>query len=203
MKKWILMSLLVFSTLCYAQADDPFGLYKSSSKSRKEKIDLGNEYGEIEKNMPFVGLNVGLGGDFGKGFGTFEGSIGVDVAASINDRFALGGYLSYQTISSVSLGVLFVHGNYNNDAAFLWGIGYSTPEFYNLTSKSGYELRWDIKCSPNVRVGYKLKNGLYFMADMEVSDKSFGFRNDERDFDKYSFDVNVRVGWKFNLEKKK
>ena len=203
MKKWILMSLLVFSTLCYAQADDPFGLYKSSSKSRKEKIDLGNEYGEREKNMPFVGLNVGLGGDFGKGFGTFEGSIGVDVAASINDRFALGGYLSYQTISSVSLGVLFVHGNYNNDAAFLWGIGYSTPEFYNLTSKSGYELRWDIKCSPNVRVGYKLKNGLYFMADMEVSDKSFGFRNDERDFDKYSFDVNVRVGWKFNLEKKK
>ena len=203
MKKWILMSLLVFSTLCYAQADDPFGLYKSSSKSRKEKIDLDNEYGEREKNMPFVGLNVGLGGDFGKGFGTFEGSIGVDVAASINDRFALGGYLSYQTISSVSLGVLFVHGNYNNDAAFLWGIGYSTPEFYNLTSKSGYELRWDIKCSPNVRVGYKLKNGLYFMADMEVSDKSFGFRNDERDFDKYSFDVNVRVGWKFNLEKKK
>lgn len=203
MKKWILMSLLVFSTLCYAQADDPFGLYKSSSKSRKEKIDLGNEYGEKEKNMPFVGLNVGLGGDFGKGFGTFEGSIGVDVAASINDRFALGGYLSYQTISSVSLGVLFVHGNYNNDAAFLWGIGYSAPEFYNLTSKSGYELRWDIKCSPNVRVGYKLKNGLYFMADMEVSDKSFGFRNDERDFDKYSFDANIRVGWKFNLEKKK
>ena len=197
------MSLLVFSTLCYAQADDPFGLYKSSSKSRKEKIDLGNEYGEKEKNMPFVGLNVGLGGDFGKGFGTFEGSIGVDVAASINDRFALGGYLSYQTISSVSLGVLFVHGNYNNDAAFLWGIGYSAPEFYNLTSKSGYELRWDIKCSPNVRVGYKLKNGLYFMADMEVSDKSFGFRNDERDFDKYSFDANIRVGWKFNLEKKK
>ncbi len=201
MKKWILMSLLVFSTLCYAQADDPFGLYKSSSKSRKEKIDLGSEYGEREKNMQFVGLNVGLGGDFGKGFGTFEGSIGVDVAASINDRFALGGYLSYQTISSVSLGVLFVHGNYNNDAAFLWGIGYSTPEFYNLTSKSGYELRWDIKCSPNVRVGYKLKSGLYFMADMEVSDKTF--RKDVREFDKYSFDANIRVGWKFNLEKKK
>jgi hypothetical protein len=201
MKKWILISLLVCSTLCYAQADDPFGLYKGSSKSRKEKIDLGNEYGEREKIMPFVGLNVGLGGDFGKGFGTFEGSIGVDVAASINDRFALGGYLSYQTISSVSLGVLFVHGNYNNDAAFLWGIGYSTPEFYNLTSKSGYELRWDIKCSPNVRVGYKLKSGLYFMADMEVSDKTF--RKDVREFDKYSFDANIRVGWKFNLEKKK
>ena len=33
MKKLILLSLLVCSTLCYAQDNDPFGLYENSSSS--------------------------------------------------------------------------------------------------------------------------------------------------------------------------
>lgn len=44
MKKLILLSLLVCSTLCYAQEDDPFGLYEntsSSSNTQKETIQDG------------------------------------------------------------------------------------------------------------------------------------------------------------------
>ena len=201
------MSLLVCSALCYAQEDDPFGLYEKGA-SRTKKYDLEKEYKVKEKSLaPFVGINLGIGGDFGKGFSTLEGTIGLDVAGSINDRFAMGCYFSYQTITAVSLGLLFVHGNHNNGSAFLWGIGYSSPELLLRDNRNLLVIGRNCKISPNLRLGFALKNGLYFMTDMEAS-RSYIYEDfyrfwGESSYRKFSFDINFRVGWKFNLNKKK
>ncbi|MGM9817594.1 MAG: hypothetical protein ACI30B_01270 [Paludibacteraceae bacterium] len=201
MRKLILMSLFVCSTLCYAQEDDPFGLYKKGT-SKSKNYDLEKVYKvKKERPKPFFGLNVGLGGDFGKGFSTLEGSLGVDVAGWINNRFAMGCYLSYQTITSFSLGLLFVHGDYNNAGAFLWGIGYTTPDvcLYNKEKEFG---RSSVKITPNLRLGYMLRNGLYFMTDMEGSNNYFRTYRNDFPFAKSSFDINFRIGYRFNLGKK-
>lgn len=199
------MLLLVCSvSWCYAQEDDdPFGLYKKPSKSqlrRKNKENL----------KPFIGLNLGIGGNFGKGFSTLEGSLGLDMAGSINDNFAMGAYLSYQTITAVSFGLLFVHGNYNESHAFLWGIGYSSPELALRTKKHDVWIDKNVKISPNLRLGFMLKNGLYFGADIEMSKNKFErehgdceHHSDVVTYERNSFDINFRIGYKFNLTKKK
>lgn len=186
-KKYILLLVLFCGHCAYAQ-----------SVADKEKSPL------------FVGLNAGVGGSFGRGFNVLKGSVGVDVATSINERFALGGYFSYQTVTSASLGLLFVHGNYNESHAFLWGIGYSTPEFILKDKKLGMDLEKSIKISPNLRLGFMLKNGLYFGADMEMSKNKFErehgdceHHSDVVTYERNSFDVNFRIGYKFNLTKKK
>lgn len=220
------MSLFVCSTLCYAQEDDPFGLYEKGA-SRTKKYDLEKEYKVKEKSLaPFVGLNLGIGGNFGRGFKTLEGSLGIDVAGSINDRFAMGCYFSYQTITVVSFGLLFVHGNHNESHAFLWGIGYSSPEFALRSKDHKWEIGYDyyyyydydvanIKITPNFRFGFMLKNGLYFMTDMEVSSNYVSYKSNKMPYNnyhyddnnnhyhRYSFDINFRIGYKFNSTKKK
>lgn len=212
MKKWVLMSLFVCSTLCYAQEDDPFGLYEKGA-SRTKKYDLEKEYKVEEKRLaPFIGLNLGIGGNFGRGFKTLEGSLGIDVAGSINDRFAMGCYFSYQTITAVSLGLLFIHGNHNNGSAFLWGIGYSSPELFLRDKESSFFIgdSFTYKTTPNLRLGFVLRNGLYLMTDIEASNICFSYNEDiytswfgGHSFYRYSFDVNFRIGYKFNLTKKK
>ena len=49
MKKLILLSLFVCSTLCYAQADDPFGLYKNSSSSSNTQKETTSNSETFEK----------------------------------------------------------------------------------------------------------------------------------------------------------
>lgn len=54
MKKLILLSLLVCRTLCYAQADDPFGLYKnpsSFSTSQKETTSNSETFEKEKKEL--------------------------------------------------------------------------------------------------------------------------------------------------------
>lgn len=159
------------------------------------------------KPAPFLGINIGVGGNFGKGFSIFNGILGLDIAGSINNCFAMGCYFSYKTISSVSLGLLFIH-NFNNASAFIWGIGYTTPE-YILKNRDNYEYD-NLKISPNFRLSYKLKNGLYFSTDMEVSKNTFyGEHANCKNHDSHifykrsSFDINFRIGYKFKLNKKK
>lgn len=215
MRKLILMSLFVCSTLCYAQEDDPFGLYKKGT-SKSKNYDLEKVYEVKDRPKPFIGLNVGLGGNFGKGFSTLEGSIGLDMARSINDRFSMGCYLSYQTITAASFGLLFVHGNHNENHAFLWGIGYSSPEFLLRDKENNIEIDYlgNVKYSPNLRFGFMLKNGLYFMTDMELSVSDFCVRgNDIGEYyrsmyglsygEAMSFDINFRIGFKLNSKKRK
>ncbi|MBO7724037.1 MAG: hypothetical protein J6S20_01060 [Paludibacteraceae bacterium] len=206
MRKIFLILLLVCSTCCYSQEnDDPFGLYKKPTKSqlrRKNKENL----------KPFIGLNLGIGGNFGKGFSTLEGSLGLDMAGSVKEQFAMGAYFSYQTITAVSFGLLFVHGNYNESHALLWGVGYSTPELALRTKKHDVWIDKNVKISPNLRFGFMMKNGLYFMTDMEMSKNRFrcDINHDDCPYhystlrsNKNSFDVNFRIGYKFNLTKKK
>ena len=54
MKKLILLSLLVCSTLCYAQDNDPFGLYKnpsSFSTSQKETTSNSETFEKEKKEL--------------------------------------------------------------------------------------------------------------------------------------------------------
>lgn len=51
MKKLILLSFLVCSTLCYAQEDDPFGLYESSSNSQKETTSNSETFEKEKKEL--------------------------------------------------------------------------------------------------------------------------------------------------------
>ena len=124
----------------------------------------------------------------------------------------MGAYFSYQTITAVSFGLLFVHGNYNESHALLWGVGYSTPELALRTKKHDVWIDKNVKISPNLRFGFMMKNGLYFMTDMEMSKNRFrcDINHDDCPYhystlrsNKNSFDVNFRIGYKFNLTKKK
>ncbi len=51
MKKLILLSLFVCSTLCYAQDNDPFGLYESSSNSQKETTSNSETFEKEKKEL--------------------------------------------------------------------------------------------------------------------------------------------------------
>ena len=54
MKKLILLSLLVCSTLCYAQDNDPFGLYENSSSSSNTQKETNYRYKELISKISFL-----------------------------------------------------------------------------------------------------------------------------------------------------
>ena len=54
MKSLILMLLFLCSTLCYAQADDPFGLYENSSSYSNTQKETNYRYKELISKISFL-----------------------------------------------------------------------------------------------------------------------------------------------------
>lgn len=213
----LLLLFLVSPCLIASGSDKTLRLNKKGLSSNSSKnYNFEKDY-EIKKERlkPLIGLNVGIGGGFAKGISILKGTIGLDMAGTINDHFAMGCYFSYQSVVEGSLGLLFVHANNRMGFAFLWGIGYSLTDYTGDSDGYRVSLVDDIwgyvdatapfKISPNIRLGFQLKNRLYFMIDMELSTIGIGnqyFYDNAYCLSKTSFDINFRIGYNF-LNKKK
>lgn len=122
--------------------------------------------------LPLLGLNVGIGGGFSRPTNFLDFSVGLDFAAAVKPKFALGAFLSYkttfQTIHQLSFGLNFMIGPQKK--AFLLGLGcnhmfnryhwfYINDEYRVAREAYG----WDF----DLRIGGVFK-ALYFFADFSL-----------------------------------
>ena len=175
---------------------------------------------------PFIGVSAGVGGSFGPYYRSLDGALSLDMAGSCNDRFALGAYLKYQSVASLSAGMIFLHGNHNEGAAFMWGMGflgamprrlYNQPvptmpndEYLAMNRKIYYQLGGEL------RLGCKFRSSWYMWLDIsarfaEVGTEfhhfayHFSYGDTYEDIgweDSYIIATSLSVGYKFPIKQK-
>lgn len=109
-----------------------------------------------ERKSYFLGVQAGLFMGWDNYYGGYNyygyyysssfiimANLGLDFACPINNRFALGAYMSSNILYGNNIGVLSVFGNYNEGSALMFGAGFCIP--------TGFD----------VCLGYKLSNNLY------------------------------------------
>ena len=175
---------------------------------------------------PFIGVSAGVGGSFGPYYRSLDGALSLDMAGSCNDRFALGAYLKYQSVASLSAGMIFLHGNHNEGAAFMWGMGflgamprrlYNQPvptmpndEYLAMNRRIYYQLGGEL------RLGCKFRSSWYMWLDIsarfaEVGTEfhhfayHFSYGDTYEDIgweDSYIIATSLSVGYKFPIKQK-
>ena len=175
---------------------------------------------------PFIGVSAGVGGSFGPYYRSLDGAFSLDMAGSCNDKFALGAYLKYQSVASLSAGMIFLHGNHNEGAAFMWGMGflgamprrlYNQPvptmpndEYLAMNRKIYYQLGGEL------RLGCKFRSSWYMWLDIsarfaEVGTEfhhfayHFSYGDTYEDIgweDSYIIATSLSVGYKFPIKQK-
>ena len=175
---------------------------------------------------PFIGVSAGVGGSFGPYYRSLDGAFSLDMAGSCNDKFALGVYLKYQSVESLSAGMIFLHGNHNEGAAFMWGMGflgamprrlYNQPvptmpndEYLAMNRKIYYQLGGEL------RLGCKFRSSWYMWLDIsahfaEVGTEfhhfayHFSYGDTYEDIgweDSYIIATGLSVGYKFPIKQK-
>ena len=175
---------------------------------------------------PFIGVSAGVGGSFGPYYRSLDGAFSLDMAGSCNDRFALGAYLKYQSVASLSAGMIFLHGNHNEGAAFMWGMGflgamprrlYNQPvptmpndEYLAMNRRIYYQLGGEL------RLGCKFRSSWYMWLDIsarfaEVGTEfhhfayHFSYGDTYEDIgweDSYIIATSLSVGYKFPIKQK-
>ena len=175
---------------------------------------------------PFIGVSAGVGGSFGPYYRSLDGAFSLDMAGSCNDKFALGAYLKYQSVASLSAGMIFLHGNHNEGAAFMWGMGflgamprrlYNQPvptmpndEYLAMNRKIYYQLGGEL------RLGCKFRSSWYMWLDIsarfaEVGTEfhhfayHFSYGDTYEDIgweDSYIIATGLSVGYKFPIKQK-
>ena len=175
---------------------------------------------------PFIGVSAGVGGSFGPYYRSLDGAFSLDMAGSCNDKFALGVYLKYQSVASLSAGMIFLHGNHNEGAAFMWGMGflgamprrlYNQPvptmpndEYLAMNRKIYYQLGGEL------RLGCKFRSSWYMWLDIsarlaEVGTEvhhfayHFSYGDTYEDIgweDSYIMAASLSVGYKFPIKQK-
>lgn len=175
---------------------------------------------------PFIGVSAGVGGSFGPYYRSLDGAFSLDMAGSCNDKFALGVYLKYQSVASLSAGMIFLHGNHNEGAAFMWGMGflgamprrlYNQPvptmpndEYLAMNRKIYYQLGGEL------RLGCKFRSSWYMWLDIsarfaEVGTEfhhfayHFSYGDTYEDIgweDSYIIATSLSVGYKFPIKQK-
>lgn len=175
---------------------------------------------------PFIGVSAGVGGSFGPYYRSLDGALSLDMAGSCNDRFALGAYLKYQSVASLSAGMIFLHGNHNEGAAFMWGMGFlgAMPrKWYDLsvpTMPNDEQLTMDrrivYQLGGELRLGYKFTSSWYMWLDVSAR-----FAEVDTDYyhsayrfqygytthhtgpeDSYIIATSLSVGYKFPIKQK-
>ena len=130
--------------------------------------------------LPLLGLNVGVGGGFSRPTKFLDFSVGLDFAAAIKPKFAMGAFLSYkttfQTIHQISFGLDFMIGPQRK--AFLLGLGCnhmfdrytSFSDWYHGTRYDVYRdaYEWDF----DLRIGGVFK-AFYFFTDFSIGGYAF------------------------------
>ena len=204
----------------YSDASFDLGLLYNSSKTQK------NQKPKKQFPAPFIGISAGMGGSFGPYYRSLDGAFSLDMAGSCNDKFALGAYLKYQSVASLSAGMIFLHGNHNEGAAFMWGMGFlgAMPRrWYNLpvpTMPNDEYLTMDRKIEyqlgGELRLGYKFTSSWYMWLDISARfaevDTEFchfahHFRDDRTYYDagredSYIIAASLSVGYKFPIKQK-
>lgn len=175
---------------------------------------------------PFIGVSAGVGGSFGPYYRSLDGALSLDMAGSCNDRFALGAYLKYQSVASLSAGMILLHGNHNEGAAFMWGMGflgamprrlYNQPvptmpndEYLAMNRRIYYQLGGEL------RLGCKFRSSWYMWLDIsarfaEVGTEfhhfayHFSYGDTYEDIgweDSYIIATSLSVGYKFPIKQK-
>ena len=175
---------------------------------------------------PFIGVSAGVGGSFGPYYRSLDGAFSLDMAGSCNDKFALGAYLKYQSVACLSAGMIFLHGNHNEGAAFMWGMGflgamprrlYNQPvptmpndEYLAMNRKIYYQLGGEL------RLGCKFRSSWYMWLDIsarfaEVGTEfhhfayHFSYGDTYEDIgweDSYIIATSLSVGYKFPIKQK-
>lgn len=175
---------------------------------------------------PFIGVSAGVGGSFGPYYRSLDGAFSLDMAGSCNDKFALGAYLKYQSVASLSAGMIFLHGNHNEGAAFMWGMGflgamprrlYNQPvptmpndEYLAMNRRIYYQLGGEL------RLGCKFRSSWYMWLDIsarfaEVGTEfhhfayHFSYGDTYEDIgweDSYIIATSLSVGYKFPIKQK-
>ena len=175
---------------------------------------------------PFIGMSAGMGGSFGPYYRSLDGAFSLDMAGSCNNRFALGAYLKYQSVASLSAGMIFLHGNHNEGAAFMWGMGFlgAMPRrWYNLpvpTMPNDEQLTMDRKIyyqlGGELRLGYKFTSSWYMWLDIsaryaeaytEYNHSAYRFKfgrtyHETGWEDSYIIAASLSVGYKFPIKQK-
>lgn len=172
---------------------------------------------------PFIGVSAGVGGSFGPYYRSLDGAFSLDMAGSCNDNFALGAYLKYQSVASLSAGMIFLHGNHNEGAAFMWGMGFlgAMPRrWYNLpvpTMPNDEHLTMDrrivYQLGGELRLGYKFTSSWYMWLD--ISARFAEVNTDYNHFtlymtgghndnwpNSYIMAASLSVGYKFPIKQK-
>ena len=173
---------------------------------------------------PFIGVSAGVGGSFGPYYRSLDGAFSLDMAGSCNDKFALGAYLKYQSVASLSAGMIFLHGNHNEGAVFMWGMGflgamprrlYNQPvptmpndEYLAMNRRIYYQLGGEL------RLGCKFRSSWYMWLDIsarfaEVGTEfhhfayHFSYGDTYEDIgweDSYIIATSLSVGYKFPIK---
>ena len=204
----------------YSDASFDLGLLYNSSKTQK------NQKPKKQFPAPFIGISAGMGGSFGPYYRSLDGAFSLDMAGSCNDKFALGAYLKYQSVASLSAGMIFLHGNHNEGAAFMWGMGflgamprrlYNQPvptmpndEYLAMNRRIYYQLGGEL------RLGCKFRSSWYMWLDIsarfaEVGTEfhhfayHFSYGDTYEDIgweDSYIIATSLSVGYKFPIKQK-
>lgn len=175
---------------------------------------------------PFIGVSAGVGGSFGPYYRSLDGAFSLDMAGSCNDKFALGAYLKYQSVASLSAGMIFLHGNHNEGAAFMWGMGFlgAMPRrWYNLpvpTMPNDEHLTMNRKIyyqlGGELRLGYKFTSSWYMWLDISArfAEVNTDYHHSAYSFkygspihttsweDSYIMAASLSVGYKFPIKQK-
>ena len=201
----------------YSDASFDLGLLYNSSKTQK------NQKPKKQFPAPFIGISAGMGGSFGPYYRSLDGAFSLDMAGSCSDRFALGAYLKYQSVASLSAGMIFLHGNHNEGAAFMWGMGFlgAMPRrWYNQpvpTMPNDEHLTMDRKIyyqlGGELRLGCKFTSSWYMWLDLSArfaevnTDYNHaalyieGGHNDDWP-NSYIIATSLSVGYKFPIKQK-
>ena len=204
----------------------PYG--NQASQNYNDIFLLGAKPAKQKKQYPapFIGVSAGVGGSFGPYYRSLDGAFSLDMAGSCNDKFALGAYLKYQSVASLSAGMILLHGNHNEGAAFMWGMGflgamprrlYNQPvptmpndEYLAMNRKIYYQLGGEL------RLGCKFRSSWYMWLDIsarfaEVGTEfhhfayHFSYGDTYEDIgweDSYIIATSLSVGYKFPIKQK-
>lgn len=201
----------------------PYG--NQASQNYNDIFLLGAKPAKQKKQYPapFIGVSAGVGGSFGPYYRSLDGALSLDMAGSCNEKFALGAYLKYQSVASLSAGMIFLHGNHNEGAAFMWGMGFlgAMPRrWYNLpvpTMPNDEHLTMNRKIyyqlGGELRLGYKFTSSWYMWLDISARfaevDTDYnhftlymkGGHNDNWP-NSYIMAASLSVGYKFPIKQK-
>ncbi len=221
----------------YIQPEKEKELDTVKVKPKKEKVKLVKDTvkkqpktPKVKKELPtpFIGTSLGIGLDYYQDVATrLKGNWSLDMAFYCTEKFALGGYLKYHSISQISGGFLFVHNFKNPNIAFLWGVGVDGScaisklgeGVHPVLPYAKYEI-WDVRnCGAEIRLGCQFNKNWYMWFDMSHKYSQLrysiyynhGSYNNEyllgkyvggNDLWPYSLSASISIGYKFNIKKK-